>query len=272
MKEVVNYSTNAFARCADSAKGAENEDAAALSLYLHVIEMIDGAEVLISQCCSVPAIPLLRSSFEALLSLQYLFETQEEYVRRSLSWLADYIRRQIALHEMMDPSTPRGKQYQRTAENDEIVREIEMPPVEGARPEASNLRDVLATPQFEPIVKESQRLTKAEHRRPNWYHLFGGPGNLQQLAQRLKRGAIYEIVYRKWSSVSHANDLSRVVTGEGRLRDPAQLREVMPYAPSFLFSATQLMIRKFRPGEFGSLQRWYLREVQADFQMMYKRS
>ena len=49
MKEAVNYSTNAFARCADSAKGEEDEDVAALSLYLHVIEMADGADVLISQ-------------------------------------------------------------------------------------------------------------------------------------------------------------------------------------------------------------------------------
>ena len=55
VKEIVNFSTNAFARCAQSAKGDENEDTAALALYLHIIEMADGAEVLISQCCAVPA-------------------------------------------------------------------------------------------------------------------------------------------------------------------------------------------------------------------------
>ena len=71
LQELVNYSTNAFARCATSTTGKENEDLATLLLYLHIIEMIDGVEVLLSQSCAIPAIPLVRSSFEALIRDNY---------------------------------------------------------------------------------------------------------------------------------------------------------------------------------------------------------
>ena len=42
------------------------------------MEMTDGIEVLISQACVVPAIPLLRSSFEALISMEYILEKEEQ--------------------------------------------------------------------------------------------------------------------------------------------------------------------------------------------------
>lgn len=274
MRELVNFSTKAFARCADSAKGEENEDAAALSLYLHVIEMADGAEVLISQCCSVPVIPLLRSSFEAFLSLEYLFEAPEEYARRSLSWLVDYIHAQLAFYEMMDPSTDRGKQFHRAVERDAAAKGIETPPVEEARREASNLRAVLTKPQFEPIETEWQRLRESRRRRPSWYQLFDGPSNMHQMARRFRSEARYEVLYRKWSSVAHASDFSRVViaspAGPGtirRLRDPDLLGEVMQFAPLFLLRATHLMIRKFRPGELPSFGSWYRSEVRGDFRI-----
>ena len=52
LQELVNHATNAIARCATSPKGDENEDAAVLFLYYHVIEMTDGIEAVISQGCS----------------------------------------------------------------------------------------------------------------------------------------------------------------------------------------------------------------------------
>ena len=51
LQELVNHATNAFARCADSAKGNVDEDAAPLARYHHLIEMVDGVEVLISEGC-----------------------------------------------------------------------------------------------------------------------------------------------------------------------------------------------------------------------------
>ena len=70
LQELVNYSTWAYMRCATSTS-EEYVDRAPLTLFLHVIEMTDSIEVLITQSCPSPAFPLLRSSFEALLFLEY---------------------------------------------------------------------------------------------------------------------------------------------------------------------------------------------------------
>jgi hypothetical protein len=81
LREIVNYSTNVFMRCMHAGNSG-SKDLPAFTLYLHMIEMTDGIEVLMSQACCEPAVPLLRSSFEASMSLRYML--QEDYENRSL--------------------------------------------------------------------------------------------------------------------------------------------------------------------------------------------
>jgi len=107
-QELVNYSTNALIRCATSTQREENEDLAPLALYRHILEMTDAFEVLIASSCAAPTVPILRSTFEGLLSLDYILESKTEYVTRSLSWLATYVHKRIALYETFLPTTPRG--------------------------------------------------------------------------------------------------------------------------------------------------------------------
>ena len=79
LREVLNYASNVFGRC-DHSSGTG--DGPILLLYLHMIQMIDGVEVLLSQCCVDAAIPLLRSSFECLLAMDYILEDPDQYERR----------------------------------------------------------------------------------------------------------------------------------------------------------------------------------------------
>lgn len=273
LQELVNYSTNAFARCATSTSGKENEDLAVLSLYMHIIEMTDGVEVLVSRSCPVPAIPLVRSSFEALLSIEYILEA--DYVRRSLSWLADYCRKRLAFYESLDPSTARGKSFQKALSADKVVWNVTLPDLTEVQKAIANLQSLLARSQFHPIEVESKKCKKKDKRRPNWYRLFNGPRSLQQLAQHLKRDAQYEVLYRRWSTVSHAHDFSRFITKttEGDpairgLRDPSQIKDVTIFAASFILNATRLVLGKFRPGE--DTAKWYKREVRKRFLLMTK--
>jgi len=189
LQELVNYSTNAYARCATSTSGSEDEDAAILTLYLHIIEMTDGVEVLVSQSCPVPAIPLVRSSFEALLSIKYILEA--DYVRRSLSWLVDYAHKRLTFYyEFMDPSTNRGKAFQKAlrAHEYEEMQNLPLPPQIEVQQRIANLQDFLAKPHIQPVEAEFQNFKRQYKRRPNWYELFGGPGrSLYELARYLKR-------------------------------------------------------------------------------------
>jgi len=108
LQELVNYATNALARCANAKNRKVDEDLAILVLYRHIIELTDGIEVLVSESSPVPAIPLVRSSFEALLAMEYILENGQEYERRSLSWLVGYVHKRLDLYDRLDPSTQKG--------------------------------------------------------------------------------------------------------------------------------------------------------------------
>jgi hypothetical protein len=273
LQELVNYSTNMFARAATSA-GNEPENMAALLLYLHIIEMTDGVEVLVSQSCPVPAIPLLRSSFEALLAIEYILEDQ--YENRSLAWLAEYMRKRLSLYKSHDPSTPEGKKFQKILSKDKIVGNVTLSYPKEFDTFRSNYEQLLNSPQFQPVQSEFKKCKKENKgRTPNWYQLFGpmpskSLKNLEQLATHLNRGGMYEKLYREWSSIHHAHDPTRFLTTTSKgtqairqLRDPSRIKEVATFAEVFINNATILILQKFRAGEEKSFSNWYQREVKG---------
>ena len=74
LQEVVNYATNFYERCQVSKEFKSDDTFPILALYLHLIQMTDSIEVLISHGCTQPANLLLRSSFEAKLAVKYILE------------------------------------------------------------------------------------------------------------------------------------------------------------------------------------------------------
>jgi len=281
LREVVNYSTNAFARCSSSTSRPENEDLAVMMLYFHIIEYTDGIEVLISQSCPNPAIPLVRSSFEALLSIEYILEegiTEEQYLKRSLSWLYDYVRNRLSDYDTLDPTTDKGRNFIDMLKVDKWSRDVTLPKHDKVVKAKENLQGLLSSPQIQPIEEEYKNIkSRARAGRPPWYKLFGGPANLQKLSEIVGRGAAYEILYRNWSHATHANDLSRFITrsetGEPAvhcLRNPECLYQVASQSTHFLVEATRRMLLKFRPGEELSFSRWYIAEVNDRYRKVAK--
>lgn len=266
LQELVNYGTNALARAATTRNRKVDEDLAILVLYRHIIELTDGIEVLVSESCPVPAIPLVRSSFEALLAMEYILENHQEYEQRSLSWLVGYIHKRLDLYDRLDPSTQKGQEFKRDFDNDKTVSNIPLPPVADVQKARTNLQNMLSKSHIQPIEAEFSR-----HRgTPNWYRLFGGPSNLENLARHLKRGGQYAILYRSWSTSAHAQDASSFIdrTNDGesairRIREPEQIRETTSFAATSLVASTRLILGKLRPGE--DLKPWYIREVRERF-------
>ena len=265
LQELVNHATNALSRCALSSSGKTDVDLAGLALYRHLIEITDGIEVLVSQCCALPAIPLLRSSFESLLAIEYLLKEKTEYERRALSWFVSYAYQRLALYERLDPTSGRGKQARDQYKDDLVLLHLENLPLEKIPAAEENLRDLLAKPHLQGVVAEYARF-----KHPHWYQLFSGPPNLERLARHLRRSALYDVLYRPWSRHAHAQDLVPLLQGSkrgkfslGRVREPSQLRQVSGLAASFMLSGTRQMLAWYRPGE--NLKRWYTEEVQQRY-------
>jgi hypothetical protein len=250
LRELVNNGTNVYARCTASATGGENEDLAAPTLYLHMLQMTDAIDVLVYEGCAGGAIPNLRSSFEGLLGLTYVLEA--DYARRSLAWVAGFLLNKLADRARIDVTDPQSKPAQEMI--GETLKRV-APIVKG---DIRRWEGILDEPRMKPIADEVRRVKK-------WYAAFGGPASLKQLAKRLGMEAHYELLYRQWSSVAHAGELFRFLTRtkEGyainSLRDLTELKTVAHMAALYLVRATRLMIEKYRTGE--DLKPWYLREV-----------
>lgn len=77
LREVVDQGLAVFERCSVTAKGRD-EQFGILTPFLHVMEMLDGVEVLLDASAVVPAQVVLRGAFEALLTVEFVTERDTE--------------------------------------------------------------------------------------------------------------------------------------------------------------------------------------------------
>jgi hypothetical protein len=266
LTEIVNHATNAFQRCQEEMKtGLPDEHLPVLLEYYHIIEMTDGIQVLISESCVVPAIPLLRSSFEALLSLEYILDKQSQ--QRSFAWLSMYTHRRLTAYRRLDPANPEYKVLEGLWLED-VGEAMRLPKTWSP---SYALAGVLNRPGYADAEQEYQRL-KSSKQRFEWFTFYGGPKTIQSLARTLKHGAQYELLYRQWSGISHAEDLSHFLTRGAEhkaafrpLRNHQQMHEVVRNASQLALEATRMMLGKYRHGEEKSIARWYASEIQRYF-------
>ena len=278
LRELVNHACWAARRCEVEAAdhGEPNEHLAAFTLYRQVTEMADGAEVLLASSCGTAAIPLVRSEFEAAISLSYLLQSPDLYRQRALSWVCLDAHRQIEARELLSPAEPRGRDYIELYERENSAvmdAPHDRSPDPGMAAEIQSLRDWLAGPQLAPIDAEYQRVRSARRGKPEWFALFGGPANRADLAIAVEKGALYRLLYGDWSAIAHATSPSRYLTeAAGRaafeaLRTPRDVKELWLISSLLLLSSTRRMLDWFRRGE-PTLVNWYAREVQPLWQRL----
>jgi hypothetical protein len=270
LTELVNHACWAFQRCQTGSSRRENEDIAPFVLYRHIIEMVDGFHVLLNESCTMASIPLLRVAFEAKLALEYILSDKDAYSARSLAWLYVNTQRRIDEYAMYDPATHGGEAFKKQWEGDDFG-EYRLPSriMTESRQHVAGLKDVLTREEFVAVEGE----LKGKKGRA-WYSLSGGPKNIRELAKRLKQGSIYDVLYRRWSSVIHGGELSNYMTiAESgvpvfkRVRDAGNLNMAALYAAIFMLKSTRIMVAKFRAGE--NLRHWYLREVRDSFRKLW---
>lgn len=278
LHELVNHACWVARRCEVEAAehGEPNEHLAAFTLYRQITEMTDGAEVLLSSSCGTAAIPVVRSEFEAAISLAYLLQSRDVYRQRALSWVCIDAHRQIEARELLSPAEPRGRDYIELYER-ENAAVMDAPHDRSPNPamaaEIQYLNDWLAGPQMAPIEAEYQRLRSTRRGKPEWFALFGGPANRADLATAVANGALYRLLYGDWSAIAHAGSPSRYLTEtDGRpafesLRTPRDIKELWMISALLLLMSTRRMVDWYRGGE-PTLLNWYAREVQPLWQRL----
>lgn len=260
LREAINYATNAFSRCEQSRRGQKEESLPVLVSFLHMIQMTDAIDVLLSSGCGPPASVLLRSSFESKLAVQYILEGDSK--RRGYAWLVCHVLQEIEALERFgsgkfsETLSAEGLNGMPAEEFAELPNAIE------------RLKSKLKLPGFVEAHSEYQRLrTERRGQRLEWYTLYGGPSTIRGLAKRLHQETLYETLYHSTSRVAHGQDIGHLLfpmkdgpSVFAHLRDPLKILPVIGNALTFLLEVTFLVLREYRSGE-ASFRRWYQGEM-----------
>jgi len=266
LREAVNFATNLYPRINSSKKGKKEEAFPLLALFLHVIQSIDTVEVLVSQSCGTPANLILRSAFEAKLSIEYICESKS--ARRSAAWAVKHILQEIDYYKNYNPDNPKGVQFRETWDESNWGQFVSPSPRAEASKAIENLEQKLKSPQYKDVYRDYQLMIKSPHKLPEWYSIDKGPKNLWDLSRHLKQGVEYEMFYAAWSKQSHATDTHHLTLPMpdgpnilGLLRSPLDLVNVSTGGLVIMLNTIQLMIRKFRPNEMTNFLNWHQKEV-----------
>jgi Family of unknown function (DUF5677) len=252
LQETVCLAEKTFRKCRNECACPGGVDFPSLALYLHIIRMADGVGILyLARTCS-PMLPLLRSMLESLWALEYIH--QAEYEKRSLAWYSAYIHQEIKTKEILDPATDKGKQFQIKAKeqlpswSDSLMK----PRNKSTSNVVKSLRRLLKSDLFRETEAEYKRLKQKNNRHPKWYNLFGGPGNIYDLADRVGWPAFYWVFYQRWSATVHGTDAARLCVelpdGSGEfaaLRSDEGSNNAVFGANLFLERASELMVKRF---------------------------
>lgn len=269
MERCANYGTHLIVKC-DAASASKDHLAAAIALGLHIIKDLDAASVLMRQCIVEPVNLILRSQMEAAFGLAYMKLDQTE--RRCAQYIVAHAHCRIDWYRKLDPTTEAGKQLKAELKKDDTLGDM---PIVSLNTEANieYLESVLARPEYADIEAEWQKLRAARNRQIWWYSLFGGPGNIQALAEAVNDHGFYQLLYRMYSAEMHATNgmdcyLPTHAPGvvECRpLRYPIELPTAAQLAVSLALRAYRALIAIFLPSELEAYGKWYTEEIRPDF-------
>jgi hypothetical protein len=195
-----------------------------LMLSRHVIEMIDGVAVLVSQGC-IPVCELpLRCALEAFLGVLFILEKDNK--NRGLAYIVGHVHRRIKFYQRCDANHPAGQELRKAIQDDLFgVSTWDQPPLEDYPKRIAAFEAMLRKPDYHPIEQAWQAARKpsgkpGQSKRkkgdPEWYALFSGPKSVKDLAYHLKFGGAYEALYRQWSDRIHAGSVFDSVGGSAR--------------------------------------------------------
>ena len=260
--EIVNHGSMALARCSTMASGQPDVDIAPLFLYHQALEITDGIQVLIENACARVCKPLLRSLLETLLSVEFILQDDVVFQSRSLSWYVGFLHTELDECIRSDERTLQGREFA-LAWKEIHGSEPDMGSPEALDARRETLQARLAMPHLRPLEQVWEK--RAKQRKPRWFNLCSDAPDLRSLViEHLPhRVPDYDLLYRSWSAMSHAQDPTDVVTvHDGTvafwpIRYVPDLAFVARMAASDALSVTRTLIRKYRPDEGASVAKWY---------------
>ncbi|MDP8240973.1 MAG: DUF5677 domain-containing protein [Candidatus Hatepunaea meridiana] len=253
----INYATHLLGRLSKTCKDIYSKPP--LLLLRHIIEMVDAISVMISNSVVIPTRLLLRSEFEALMSILYILQDRSTYEFRSKSF--HYFAWKTRLR---NTRIIRDLQVDNRVNPEHRDMAVWLDQHFNLDDDITVLEKLLSSPKYTDIKNEVSKNAK------NWFSLRGGPNNLEFLADCVGQRTQYQLLYRKWSKGTHAVELDDQITLEDEietirpLRDGTEFNGNIELAHYFLLMAMYELIKYYRPDEKEVFYRNKLAQLSDD--------
>ena len=154
LRNVVDRGVRLLERCTQPAPAGDH-NLGIMMPFLHLLEMLDSAEVLLDQSCVVGSTPCLRSGFEALCAIKWVLA---DVGTRALTYVAGDLKERVKWFEQMDPDTAAGRRFRSALGESQGELSALFPDRQVARSQAERLRQTLNREDYRAISEEYDRL------------------------------------------------------------------------------------------------------------------
>jgi hypothetical protein len=271
IEEAVNFGTHILKWELNELTGGDENVPIGLTLR-HILDLFDSVSVLVRNSCADPCKLILRGALEAQLGLEYIL--QNDTKNRSLGFLVCYYHNELKLLLKVKPGEQGYDQLLSKMNADKSIPKGTKPPIIlNLDNYIDNLKSLLAMPLYIQAEIEYQTLIKKGVKNPNWFQLFNGPRNIEQLANTLNRQALYEVLYRGWSSSIHGtevikNKLHQSIDGNieiTQLRHLKDVQSITKITMTLAIMCYKVMIERRIPNHTQDFAQWSA-TIQKDYQ------
>ncbi|MGA2587182.1 MAG: DUF5677 domain-containing protein [Candidatus Aminicenantales bacterium] len=271
IEEVINYGSHVFRWGMDSIKEGD-ENVPAFLMYRNIFELIDSISVLIRNSCIEPCNILLRSLFESLLNINYLFE--KDLKSRGMDFLVWKRHKKILSYRRFDPKDDLYIQYEKKKAKDKILKYMPSGVIPDIEERIEKLKKLFELPSYKESSDEYERIKSTKGKPPrHWYSMHGGSNDVCQLAEHLGFPALYEILYRSWSELVHGTDIMEdkfSIEGPGvvsfsQLRLPSEVPSIARMTITFGLAAIRTLTDHYMPERAKENAEWYLKEIKDSY-------
>lgn len=269
IEELVNFGTHILKWDLDEATG-KDENIPIVMMFRNFLEHLDSISILVKSGSIDPTKSIARGLLEIYLGLEYILE--DDTINRAMGFLVWHYKNELKVYKKLKPNTEEYKNFK----NKISKNGIPVPQINNIDQSIIDIENLLKLPIYSVACAEYDRTISSGNNRkknPNWYELFNGPQNIENLANYLNKQTLYEAYYRSFSGTTHGTNIiqGRMTISKNREPSIIQLRytkdvEILVKAAfNITIAMYTLMLKKRVSSHKKEFAEWYLPDISKIF-------
>jgi len=260
--DLVNYGSNLIARAFDSSKHDIDDVMIITVLLKHIVQMLDGVQVLLSSGNAHAAALQTRSAFEAYLYMLWIMKGDSK--RKARFYYVFEIRKQRKWALRATPNTEERENFLKLYKEFDFAQAVNWDKLaEIAKANLAIVDSILSQPTLKPI---NDMIEKTKYL--DWYKALGMQ-SIKQIAKEVDEEPIYDLFYTKFSDVMHASsyrDQIRVKSGSIELEPIRTLNDaqtVILLCCHIAIHGYRVILERYHLGELPNFKQKYIVDWRA---------